>query len=159
VKGCNRGDGIETDTTYDPTLNRSTEVTVAGDSTSDFTYDSHGNALSTTDAMGEESTMTYFDDGLLESITQPKGNVSSPDGDYTTDYTYNDAGQPLTVATGLPSTITNTYDSAGDLTSTENADDQPRCCRPLIFRLMPVQMTTRSCLVYGGNAKGDTRAY
>jgi len=103
-------------------LNLPTEVTVAGTATTLYTYDSHGNVTSITDAMGDETTMTYYSNGLLETLTAPNGNVTDATGDYTTTYTYNEAGQVLTATTGLPSTVTNTYDDRGDLTSTTDAD-------------------------------------
>jgi RHS repeat-associated protein len=115
-------DGIETDTQYSSSLNLPTEVTVGGVASTIYTYDDHGNVTSVTDAMGDETTMTYYSDGLLETLTAPNGNVADPNGDYTTTYTYNGAGQVLTTTTGLPSTITNTYDDRGDLMSTTDAD-------------------------------------
>jgi RHS repeat-associated protein len=115
-------DGIETDTQYSSTFNLPTEVTVVGTATTLFTYDSHGDVTSITDAMGDKTTMTYYADGLIETLTAPNGNVVDPHGDYATTYTYNEAGQVLTAVTGLPSTVTNTYDNRGDLTSTTDGD-------------------------------------
>ncbi len=77
------------------------------------TYDSQGNTLSTTDALGNVSTYTYDAANDLLSQTSPIDSTHSA----TTSYLYNSFGEPLTVTDALGNVTTNAYDAHGNLTS------------------------------------------
>lgn len=79
-----------------------------------FTYDSNGNTLSKTDALGNTTSVTYEPVyNNVTSVTDPKGGVTT--------YTYDSNGHILTVTDANHHTITNTYNTYGQLTRTVDA--------------------------------------
>jgi RHS repeat-associated protein len=74
-------------------------------------FDSNGNILSTTDALGLTTTNSYDSHDDLTSVVQPTIGSTSP----TTSYTYNSFGEVLTATDPLGHVTTNTYDSNGNL--------------------------------------------
>jgi RHS repeat-associated protein len=75
------------------------------------TFDSSGNILSTTDALGLTTTNTYDPSNNLISVVQPAIGGANP----TTTYTYNFLGEVLTATDPLGNVTTNTYDTFGNL--------------------------------------------
>ena len=121
---------------YDPIVNGGfngvTKVTAPGNRVTRNFYDPQGNLTQTLDAAGNPTTMTYDGEGLLQSVTRPRGHqtdaggqyVIGPngrvptkgDGSFTTTYSdFNGAGQAQTVTTDLPSTTRFEYDGRGNL--------------------------------------------
>lgn len=78
-----------------------------------YSYDSQGNPLSRTDAMGNISTYSYDVANDLLSQTSPVDSTHNA----TTSYTHNSFGEVLTMTDALGNVTTNTYDSHGNLTS------------------------------------------
>jgi RHS repeat-associated protein len=76
-------------------------------------YDSLGNVLSTTDALGNVTTNTYDSSNNLLSQSTPLNGTTVA----TTSYTYNGFGEVLTVTDPLGNVTTNAYDAHGNLTS------------------------------------------
>jgi RHS repeat-associated protein len=77
------------------------------------TFDSNGNTLSTTDALGIVTTYTYDSSNNLLTQSTPLNSSTNA----TTTYTYNSFGEVLTVTDPLGNVTTNAYDSHGNLTS------------------------------------------
>lgn len=74
-----------------------------------FTYDSAGNLLTRTDALGNSWQWSYDGQGNIVDVTDPLGQVTS--------YTYDGEGRLLSETDGEAATTTYTYDSVGNLTS------------------------------------------
>lgn len=78
--------------------------------TTQKTYDSKGNVLTSTDALGRTTTYTYDGSGnMLTRSVQVGGQT------LTWTYTYNSFGQVLTATDPLNNTTTNAYDTNGNL--------------------------------------------
>ncbi|MDE3073837.1 MAG: IPT/TIG domain-containing protein [Chloroflexota bacterium] len=80
--------------------------------TAQNTYDSKGNLLSGTDALGRTNNYTYDSNNNLTSESVQVGTTTA-----TTSYAYNSFGEALTVTDPLGQTTTNAYDSHGNLLS------------------------------------------
>jgi RHS repeat-associated protein len=78
-----------------------------------YQYDSLGNVLAATDALGRITSYTYDSYDDVTSVTGPAVGGGTP----TTSYTYNSFGEVLTKTDPLGNVTTNTYDSFGNLTS------------------------------------------
>ncbi len=76
-----------------------------------YTYDSNGNILTATDALGYLTTNTYDTSNNLLSVSKPIGGGVNA----VTSYTYNSFGEVLTTTDPLGNVTTNTYDSHGNL--------------------------------------------
>lgn len=61
---------------YDPVSNKITKITNKAGQVTTFDYDSHGNLLSTTNALQETTHFTYLPNGLLETMTDGLGHQS-----------------------------------------------------------------------------------
>ena len=85
-----------------------------------YTYDTRGNTLSETDALGHVTRSTYDEQDNLLTQTDALGHTSS--------YTYNDRGQVLTTRDPLGHVTTNIYDTKGKSLS-ETRDPQGRVTR------------------------------
>ena len=75
------------------------------------TYDSRGNALSSTDSLGIVTMYTYDTSNNLSSQSVPLNGTTNA----VTSYTYNSFGEVLTVTDPLGHVTTNTYDTHGNL--------------------------------------------
>ena len=101
---------------------RQTTITNAGRNTSRFTYDAAGNKIREVSAAGGVTTWTYTDDGLLASVTEPRGNVDGADPQrFTTRFEYDLAGNRTKVIDPLGNTTTSTYDANSRLVSVTDA--------------------------------------
>ncbi len=78
-----------------------------------YTYDSGGDVLTSTDALGHTTRFTYDSSGDLNAVTDPLG--------ITTHYTYDAGGDVLSASDGLGNTATYAYDSSGDLVTSTDA--------------------------------------
>ncbi|HEX5542621.1 MAG TPA: polymorphic toxin-type HINT domain-containing protein [Micromonospora sp.] len=107
--------------TYDRN-GRQTGITNAGTNTSRFTYDEAGNKIRAENATGGVTTWTYSDDGLLASVTEPRGNVEGADRErFTTHFEYDPAANQTKVIDPLDHVTVSTYDANNRLTSTTDA--------------------------------------
>jgi RHS repeat-associated protein len=88
-----------------------TSCTVGGNMT--YQYDTWGNVLSATDALGRTTSYTYDSGSNVTSVTQPAVGGTNP----TWYYTYNSLGEVLTMTDPLGNVTTNAYDAHGNLTS------------------------------------------
>jgi RHS repeat-associated protein len=80
----------------------------------DYAYDSRGRRVSRTDDDGNVETWSYFDDGKIESYTDPLVLVGQDP--QTTSYTYDTAGRLATVADPSDRTTTYSYSASGLVT-------------------------------------------
>ena len=77
------------------------------------TFDSNGNILSSTDALGHTTSYTYDSAGNMTSVSVPiDANTTA-----TTTYSYNNFSEVLTTTDPLGNTTTNSYDANGNLLS------------------------------------------
>ena len=76
-----------------------------------MTYDSDGNMLTMVNCSGESMSATYYDNGLVHTVTDQNQN--------TVTYTYNDSGQLVSETDADQKKIEYTY-SKGDLTSVKD---------------------------------------
>ena len=104
--------GNTTSYTYNAANLLTTMTDPLGHSTT-YAYDAANQLISTTDREGRTTTFGYDQAGRETSETWVGGN-------YTATYAYNQAGQ-LTWAQDPNSSYTYTYDTAGDVTSVDNA--------------------------------------
>lgn len=100
-----------------------TGVKNADGNTTSYGYDADGNKTSATTPGGDETTWAYNPDGLLASTVSPRGNVSGgTPSDYQTTYGYNTADELATITNPLGAVTTYGYDSAGDRTTSKDAN-------------------------------------
>lgn len=116
---------------------RQTSMTNAKGDTSRFKYDDAGNKIREESAAGGVTTWHYTDDGLLDSVTEPRGNVSGADpGRFTTHFEYDRAGNRTKVIDPLDHTSVTEYDANNRVVAATDAnghtthyryreDDQP----------------------------------
>ena len=78
-----------------------------------FSYDSLGNLLSSTDPLSYTTSYTYDGSNNVASVTQPAVNGANPQ----TTYTYNSFGEVVTMTDPLGNVTSNTYDTHGNLLS------------------------------------------
>ncbi|GAB2476264.1 hypothetical protein GCM10027063_16500 [Promicromonospora xylanilytica] len=91
---------------------RQTERTDAGNKTTRTEYDAAGNKIKEISPTGGITTYAYTDDGLLASVTEPRGNVEGADKDrFTTRFEYDLAGNRTKEIDPLGNTTTTTYDA------------------------------------------------
>lgn len=110
------GNGGETTYTYNSYGQILTETDALGHVTT-YTYDPVFQKIATkTDARGNTWTNTYDDNGNLIELRDPLS--------CTTTFTWNSAGQMLTRTDGENNTWTYTYDDAGNQTSITNPDGE-----------------------------------
>lgn len=79
-----------------------------------ITYDSLGNPIFATDAMGNVTQKNYDTSSNLLTQTLPLNSTTTA----TTTYTYNAMGEVLTATDAMGATTTNTYDPKGNLLTT-----------------------------------------
>ncbi|MFI2364479.1 polymorphic toxin-type HINT domain-containing protein [Promicromonospora sp. NPDC019610] len=90
---------------------RQTRRTDAGDKTTRTEYDAAGNKIKEISPVGGVTTYAYTDDGLLASVTEPRGNVEGADkARFTTRYEYDLAGNRVREIDPLGNTTSTTYD-------------------------------------------------
>jgi RHS repeat-associated protein len=94
---------------------RQTERTDSGNKTTRTEYDAAGNKIKEISPTGGITTYAYTDDGLLASVTEPRGNVEgadSADGDrFTTRFEYDLAGNRTKEIDPLGNTTSTRYDA------------------------------------------------
>ncbi|MFC6285536.1 DUF6531 domain-containing protein [Nocardioides sp. GCM10027113] len=101
-----------------------TAITDERGNTTALTYDTAGRLIKTVSPGGATETRTYTPEGLLKSVTDPRGNAAGADPAwFTTTYTYWSSGRLWTVSRPhLGTALTLTYDKAGNVTKRENAE-------------------------------------
>ncbi|HEX9774746.1 MAG TPA: FlgD immunoglobulin-like domain containing protein [Actinomycetota bacterium] len=81
-----------------------------------FAYDAAGRLAGITNQLGHKQSTTYNDDGLLIGVTDPRGNVSTPnDPAFTVDLTYHPGGQLESVTDPDNRATSYDYDADGNL--------------------------------------------
>lgn len=91
---------------------RQTQRTDAGNKTTRTEYDAAGNKVKQISPTGGITTYAYTDDGLLASVTEPRGNVEGADKDrFTTRFEYDLAGNRIKEIDPLGNTTSTTYDA------------------------------------------------
>ncbi|GHH77129.1 polymorphic toxin-type HINT domain-containing protein [Promicromonospora soli] len=91
---------------------RQTERTDSGSKTTRTEYDAAGNKVKQISPTGGITTYAYTDDGLLASVTEPRGNVEGADKDrFTTRFEYDLAGNRIKEIDPLGNTTSTTYDA------------------------------------------------
>jgi RHS repeat-associated protein len=91
---------------------RQTERTDAGKKTTRTEYDAAGNKVKEISPTGGITTYAYTDDGLLASVTEPRGNVEGADKDrFTTRFEYDLAGNRIKEIDPLGNTTSTKYDA------------------------------------------------
>jgi RHS repeat-associated protein len=81
-------------------------------------YDQKGNLITTTDALGNETTYTYDLGNRLTTITDPETKQANKQ--YTTKITHNIYGQKITITNALNQTTKYKYDTIGQLIAVTN---------------------------------------
>ncbi|MEV0953996.1 polymorphic toxin-type HINT domain-containing protein [Promicromonospora sp. NPDC050249] len=91
---------------------RQTERTDSGNKTTRTEYDAAGNKIKEISPTGGITTYAYTDDGLLASVTEPRGNVEGADKNrFTTRYEYDLAGNRVREIDPLGNTTSTKYDA------------------------------------------------
>jgi RHS repeat-associated protein len=101
---------------------RQTGITNAGGNTSRFEYDEAGNKIRSTTATGGVTRWTYSDDGLMSSVTEPRGNAAGADPEqFTAHFEYDQAGNRTRVVDPLDHATVSAFDANNRLTSATDA--------------------------------------
>jgi RHS repeat-associated protein len=133
-------EGQITKITYD-SLNRKTKIEKKNDvgvfvTLISYTYDSGGNILSTTDALGHTTTNAYDELGRLKSVTDPLTHTTSYEynknnnltkvidaKNNSTIYTYDKLNRLTQVKDSLNNTTTYTYNAIGEILTITDAEN------------------------------------
>ncbi|MEU8819586.1 polymorphic toxin-type HINT domain-containing protein [Actinoplanes sp. NPDC048796] len=122
---------------YDKT-GRQTGITDSGGARTKTEYDAAGHKIKEISPTGGITTFTYTDDGLMASVTEPRGNVEGADKErFTSHFEYDLAGNPVKSVDALDNVSTTKFDALNRTVSTTDAnghvtrytyndDDQPR---------------------------------
>jgi len=107
--------------TYDRN-GQQTGITNAGQNTSKLKYDEAGNKIRQETATGGVTTWTYTDDGLLATMTEPRGNVAGADpARFTTRFEYDLNGNQVRSIDPLGNATVSTYDASDRVASVTDA--------------------------------------
>ena len=91
---------------------RQTGITDSGGAETKSEYDEAGHKIKQISATGGITTYTYTDDGLLSSVTEPRGNVEGADKErFTTHYEYDPAANAVRTVDALDNVTTTKYDA------------------------------------------------
>lgn len=104
--------GSTTTFVYDSTFNLVTSITDPNANTTWIDYDANGNPVTIIDALGNPTTFTYDERGLVLSVTDDHQSL------FTRDPT---TGNVLTVTDPLGNTTSFTYDGAGNVIASTDA--------------------------------------
>ncbi|MCO8275601.1 polymorphic toxin-type HINT domain-containing protein [Actinoplanes sp. TRM 88003] len=108
--------------TYDK-AGRQTGITDSGGVETKSEYDEAGNKIKQISATGGVTTYTYTDDGLRESVTEPRGNVAGADQErFTSHFEYDPAGNPTRTIDALDNVTTAKYDALNRTVSSTDAN-------------------------------------
>lgn len=88
---------------------------------SQFNYDTYGDLISTTDALGRTTTSTYNSLGQKISMTEPPATSSTSAAAGTTTYQYDAFGHLTQTTAPLGRVTSSQYDANGNKTSDTNA--------------------------------------
>jgi len=103
-----------TSISYYPIHNKVEYITDAERHTSNFTCDDGGNLTDFWDAEWNHYHLTYYEGGLLESVTNPL--------EKTTTFTHNELGNIVSVTDPMANTTTYGYDGTGNIESVTDAN-------------------------------------
>ncbi|GAA1858059.1 polymorphic toxin-type HINT domain-containing protein [Myceligenerans crystallogenes] len=113
--------GRTTTMRYDKTGLQTRRTDPAGKTTR-TEYDAAGNKIKEISPTGGITTWRYTDDGLLASVTEPRGNVAGADpGRFTTRYEYDLAGNLTAEIDPLGNTTRYEYDATNRVVATSDA--------------------------------------
>jgi YD repeat-containing protein len=122
VTGTKDSLGRTTAMSYDK-AGRQTGITDAGGAQTKTEYDAAGNKIKMISATGGITTYAYTDDGLLASVTEPRGNVEGADKErFTAHFEYDLAGNATKSIDALDNVTTNKYDALNRLVSSTDAN-------------------------------------
>jgi RHS repeat-associated protein len=122
VKGTRDSLGRTTSLSYDKS-GRQNGITDAGGAQTRTEYDAAGNKIKQTSATGGITTYTYTDDGLLASVTEPRGNVAGADRErFTAHFEYDLAGNQTRSIDALDNVTTTRYDALNRAVSETDAN-------------------------------------
>jgi RHS repeat-associated protein len=119
---------------YDPNFSQVTSVTDALNQATTYQVDTAtGNLMSTTDALGHQTTYTYLSNGQLKSTTDPVGNtiqfaygsgdlvsITDPMSNVTSMFT-DGAGRTVTRTDAMGNTTNTAYDALNQVTQVTDA--------------------------------------
>ncbi|MFC3743450.1 RHS repeat-associated core domain-containing protein [Paractinoplanes deccanensis] len=137
VTGTKDALGRTTAMSYDK-AGRQTGITDSGGVETKTEYDEAGNKIKQISPTGGVTTYTYTDDGLMASVTEPRGNVEGADKErFTAHFEYDLAGNAVRSIDALDNVTTTKFDALNRPVSTTDAnghttrytytdDDQPR---------------------------------
>jgi RHS repeat-associated protein len=112
-----------------------------------WSYDDSLYVLSRTDGLNQTAIYTYDTVGNLLTATDALGTVT---------YTYNSRGQALTATDSVGRFLTNTYDAAGNLLTTKDAlNHETTLAYDARGRLMSVTDPRSKVTTFAYNAQGD----
>ncbi|MEV4349465.1 RHS repeat-associated core domain-containing protein [Actinoplanes sp. NPDC049596] len=122
VTGTKDALGRTTAMAYDK-AGRQTGITDSGGVETKSEYDEAGHKIKQISATGGVTTYTYTDDGLLSSVTEPRGNVAGADKErFTTHYEYDLAANPVKTVDALDNATTSKFDALNRTVSTTDAN-------------------------------------
>jgi RHS repeat-associated protein len=137
VTGARDSLGRTTAMSYDKS-GRQTGITDSGGAQTRTEYDEAGNRIKQISATGGITTYSYTDDGLMASVTEPRGNVEGADKErFTAHFEYDLTGNATKSIDALDNVSTTKYDALNRAVSstdpnghvtryTYTDDDQPR---------------------------------
>ncbi len=128
---------------------------------SQFAYDTDGNMISRTDALGRTTSYTYDSLGHKLSMTEPLPNSSTSPSAATTNYTYDPFGNLTQTAAPLGRTTSSTYDGNGNkLTDTDARGKttayQYDSLNRLALTIYPDSTTSSKTYDFRGNVVSET---
>ncbi|NMO57749.1 hypothetical protein HH310_42125 [Actinoplanes sp. TBRC 11911] len=122
VTGVRDSLGRTTAMSYDKS-GRQTSITDTGGAQTKTEYDQAGNKIKQISATGGVTSFEYTDDGLLASVTEPRGNVAGADKErFTAHFEYDLAGNEVKSIDALDNVTTTKYDALNRAVSSTDAN-------------------------------------
>ena len=109
--------------TRNATTGLPTAMTNQRGNTTNYGYNTAGELISVTSALGEQTTYGYDSAGRMTSMTTPRGNVAGGNpAAYTTSYSYDPLDELTSVTNPDGDTVSYTYDAVGNKLSMTDPD-------------------------------------